>query len=139
MPFELKTLDSYQLNQCPHFSEGRQPEVYQSLSRRGREGANRYPNSQLIVSSISHLILPKSDPFSQTWARQSSWQYGACVCFYSSQLLLPTDDSVDARKANITHTDLIGPCWDYVVTLFSSHTCYSLAYLFNNRISGPVT
>lgn len=87
-----------------------------------RRSKLRSPNSQLIVPSTSHLILPKSDPFSQTWARQSSWQYVACVCFYSFQLLLPTDDSVDARKANITphwpHRSMLGLCCH---TVFQSH------------------
>lgn len=41
------------------------------------------------------------------------------------------------EKPTSPHTDLIGPCWDYVVTLFSSHTCYSLACLFSKQYFCP--
>lgn len=61
-------------------------------------------------------------PFPQVWAMQSLWQCVACVCIYSFQLLLPWDDSIVARKADITphwpHPSTPGLCCH---TVFQSH------------------
>ena len=128
--FETKRDLRYNLDQGPQFQ--RPNNVRSHRCSTGDRIELRSLNSQIIIlcaspspiDATTHKIpFPRSGPCSLCGGLLHVFEFILFNC-RSHQMIQQM-----LEKPTSPHTDLISPHQDYVVTLFSSHTCYSLAYV----------